>query len=576
MIVIDRFGGLIPRLDRAVLPAHGAVQANDVKLHKGILGAWRKPLPLDSSEVVAAGTKTIFYEPGSGDWLSWTTDVDIHPGPVEDLSAAYRYYLTGDGVPKKFDSTSGPSAWLHMGVPAPAAAASASGGTGSATRVWVYTNVSVFSGIEEESAPSPATTITNWADGNTISLSGMSAVPGANYNVTKRRLYRSSGSAYIFVKEFTGTSTTDNATDASLSGNSVLSTLDYDEPPAGLTGLVPMANGIFAGFVENVLYFCEPYHPHAYPGKYALTTHEPIVGLVPVPQGLYVMTTGNPYFCAGSHSSAMTLERSSKYAPCLSKRSIATDGQGAIYATYNGLAYLTGAAVRNITEGLFTQEEWEAYTPATNYAIYYDERYMYWFGSGDDAACAVFDRSVQDAPLTNSRYHTQAAHIRSDTGKLYIVHEDEIKQFDGDDLNRTPFDWTSKLFITPKPTNFGFAQVLVDETVSDLAAQVEDIAASNAALWASGGDEAGWNDADVDQYEWNGSQLVTVPTLEDSNVTLFVYADDELVATRSVSNGLIVKLPSGFKSSHWQVRVSGNKGVRRITLAHSAREISAT
>lgn len=572
-IVIDRFGGLLPKMDKAALPPFGAQQADDAKLHKGILGNWRKPLSMDPVVSVSAATKTIFYEEGSSAWLSWTTDVDIQPGPVADLSAALRYYLTGDNVPKKFDSSGGPAAWLHLGVPAPAAAASAGGGTGTLTRVWVYTNVSTFSGIEEESAPSPPVTINNWKSGDTITLDNMSAVPGANYNITKRRLYRSDGGAFLFVKEFTGTSTTDAVLDSALGEG--ITTFDFDEPPSGLTGLVAMANGIMAGFVGNELYFCEPYQPHAWPAKYKLTTVEQIVAIVPVPQGAYVLTSGNPYFCGGSHPEAMTMERVQKYAPCLSKRSVATDGTGAIYATYNGLAYMQGAGVLNLTEQLFTQEEWARYAPASMYGAYYDERYMLWFDNGTDQAGLILDKALQDKPMTASRLYTTAAHIRRDTGNLYVVDGGEIKQFDADDVNRVPYEWKSKLFILPKPTNFGFAQVLIDDTQSATAAAAAAEAAANVALWSAGAYKAGWNDVEYNEYPFNGSEMIETSSLDAAYVTLRVYAGGVLKATRDVTNGQIVRLPAGFKHTDWEVCVSGNKGVRRVTLATSAAEIAA-
>jgi hypothetical protein len=569
ILQIATFGGIAPKLDPSVLPDHGAQEAADTKMQRGILGVWRKPLAL-VPPVAAVGAKTIFFDQGTSTWLSWTTDVDIHPGPVADLSAAYRYYLTGDGVPKKFDSAGGKAAWLHMGVPAPAAAAAASGGSGALTRVYVYTNVSVFSGIEEESAPSPPTTITNWASGNTITLSSMSAVPGANYNVTKRRLYRSNGTAYLFVKEFTGTSTTEAITDANLGEG--LSSLDYDPPPTGLTGLTPMANGFFAGFVGNELYFSQPYQPHAWPTRYSLTTNEQIVALRAVPQGLYVMTTGIPYFCSGAYPDSMTLERAQEYAPCLSKRSVASDGSGAMYVTYNGVAYLQGAAVNSLSQSLFSQEEWGAYRPSSMMGIYHDNRYFLWYDNGATQAGLVFDKTLQTAPLTTSREYATAARVSPVDGTLAIVSAGAIKTLDADPINRTPFDWKSKLFITPKPTNFSFAQVQLEAVVVTEAAAA---AAANAALWAVGGYAAGFNDHDVNTYEVNGSAIQSIPTVDNRYTTLQVYADGNLVAVRDILDESLLRLPSGFKGTRWEVRVLSNRPVRRITLATSATEIAA-
>ncbi len=383
-IVIDHFGGLAPRVDPQKLPEHGAQSTLDVRLHSGALRGWRKPLVLSPTVTVPVTTKTIFYDPGSTAWFYWDVDVDVVPGPVADLTAQRRYYYTGDTEPRKTDSAMAiagtgayPRTYYHMGVPAPTDAATASAGTDALVRVWVYTNVSEFSGIEEESGPSPPVTISTWASGNTITLSAMTAIPTTGYNITKRRLYRSAGSDYLFVKEFTGTSTTDNVLDADL--GEPITTLLFDEPPAGLTGLISMTNGFLAGFVGNQVYFSEAYQPHAWPASYSITVSEQIIALAPVAQGCYVLTEGSPHFVTGVSPDGMTGERINKYAPCLSKRSVATDGSGVLYATYNGVAYLSGGDVKTLTEQLFTQEEWGAYGPENMFGIFYDERYTLWF-----------------------------------------------------------------------------------------------------------------------------------------------------------------------------------------------------
>lgn len=613
-IVIERFGGLSPRTDPAMLPNNGAQVATDVRLHAGAIRGWRKPSILAPAIPTITDVVTIWFDPGEEVWYQWDSDVDIVLGPVADGDDNRRYYYTGDGVPKKTDSAMAilgagtyPRTSLKMGVPKPTAAATEAGGTGALTRVYVYTNVSEFSGIEEESAPSPPTTVTDWASGDTITLAGMTAVPAApDYNVTKRRLYRSSGSAYIFVKEFVGVSTTDNATDESLVGNDALQSLTWDPPPNGLKGLVSMANGILAGFVGNQLYFCEPYQPHAWPVAYVQTTDYKIVALVAVGQGVYVLTTGHPYYCAGTHPASMTMDKVSKYAPCASKRSAVTDGSGCLYATYNGVAYLQGNNLRNMTEGMFTQEEWGAYGPSGMYGVYYDDRYTLWYpqtetepllldgswtldgsetldgekGSTLDTGDAlVFDTTVQDAPLTIMQTYTSAAHIRADTGKLYLAYDGQISQFDADELNRTPYDWKSKLFVLSRPMNFPWVQVYADHSGSAVTAAAiaaaQAIAEANAILWAAGAYNAGWAVAGVNQWEWNGSEMTSSHDVDTLFLTLKVYADGILRFSANVTSNAPLRLPAGFKSDQWEIQVGGNKTVRRIVMATSMQELQS-
>ena len=391
ILTLERFGGLAPRVDPAKLPQHGATVAMDVRLQSGALRGWRKPKRANPSVLVPLTTRTIYYDTGSDAWFAWDEDVDIVPGPVADLDIKRRYYYTGAGVPKKTDSDLAlvgtgayPRTVYNLGVPAPDTVPVLTNdglGTGTAEdHVYVFTYISEFSGIEEESAPSPPVTDTGWQPGDTVTLTWADTVPTTGYNITKRRIYRSNGSAYLYVGEqgVANASFADNVPNDALGEG--LTSLTYDTPPDDLTGLISMPNGFLAGFVGNQIYFSEAYQPHAWPIQYALTVAEQIVALAPVAQGCYVFTEGSPYFVTGVSPDAMTAERINKFAPCLSKRSVATDGVGVLCASYNGVAYVSGGDVKTITEQLFTQEEWNALNPETMLGIFYDERYTLWYG----------------------------------------------------------------------------------------------------------------------------------------------------------------------------------------------------
>lgn len=189
----------------------------------------------------------------------------------------------------------------------------------------------------------------------------------------------------------------------------------------------------------------------------------------------------------------------------------------------------------------------------------------------------VLDRTVLDAPLTKTRIPVSAAHIRRDTGEMFImdVGTGYLKKWDGDDYNRLPYEWKSKLFITPKPTNFGFVQVILDDLVGDVPAKVLAAIALNQLLWSQGAWRAGLNDATPCKHEVNGSDMQNVPTIDPVYASVYVYANGVLVWNQNVESEVLYRLPSGFKATRWEVKVVGNKGVRRITLATSAAEIAA-
>src|SRR4029077_3521031 len=107
---------------------------------------------------------------------------------------------------------------------------------------------------------------------------------------------------------------------------------------ADLQGVVMMANGIAAGWSnEREVWFSAAYLPHAWPASYALTVDYPIVGLTANGASLNILCEGAPFIATGVTPDTMTIGRISSNEPCISRGSIVGSGEGAYYASPNGL-----------------------------------------------------------------------------------------------------------------------------------------------------------------------------------------------------------------------------------------------
>src|SRR5665811_1003907 len=107
------------------------------------------------------------------------------------------------------------------------------------------------------------------------------------------------------------TSTSDSVADANLGIicpsfiNGIVGS-SFDPPPSDMIGLIALPNGIMAGFSGNILCFCEPYKPWAWPVRYRLATVYPIVSLGVYGQTLIVTTNGFPYAVRGVRPDSMS------------------------------------------------------------------------------------------------------------------------------------------------------------------------------------------------------------------------------------------------------------------------------
>jgi hypothetical protein len=599
-IKLQGFAGFVPRQSPYLLQESEAQKAINTKLYSNEVRSWQRPGILDPRRLITSFVPLTIYRTlnSAGDdlWLTFADDVDVAAGPIYDSGSPLYYTGSGDGKPKKTNAAlaetgSGPfpGDYLLMGVPNPASAptVSASGGSGtSENRVYLYTYISMFGTIEEESGPSPVSSQVTVSPGGTVVVSGLpSAAPFGKYNITKVRVYRSvtgtSATSFLKVADVSiGTTSYSDSLSAVALGGSLPSTT-WAPPPDGLRGLVSMANGIMAGFVGNQVFFSEPFLPHAWPPEYALAVEYPIVGLAAYGSSLVVGTKGNPFVITGSNPAGMSQEKLPLYEPCVSKRSIASDEQGAMYASPNGIIKIGPSVVDNVTRNLFTRDEWALYNPSSMVGEVQDGRYFLFYKTDKKKGGLILDRNQAASPLTETNLYATAAHTDPVNAKLFVCEDSEIKGWDSDPYNGLPYEWKSKVFVFPRPLNLGAGQIDADFENSnpigdqDKLSFIEYIKAKNRAIWASVSGLLGRvNDTPINTMLLNGSVLNPIPLIDERFVTLTIYGDGVLRATIYVKNHQPFRLPSGFKCDRWEFQVNGNVPLRFIKVAETSKELA--
>ena len=594
---LTAFAGIVPRSSDSLLKDNEAQTAVNTKLYSGELRSWNSPGPIAISASARPNSKTIYKQlkvDGSDLWLSFVNDVNAVPGPIYS-TGDYPTYYTGDGSPRKTNATLAagigpyyPMDYLEMGVPNPTAAPTPNNPGGSESRNYLFTFISTFGSIEEESGPSPVSATISVNPGSSVTVSGLpAAAPAGKYNITKIRLYRSvtgtNSTPYLRVADINigTTSFVDNVLAVGL--GQVLPSANYSPPPSDMIGLVAMANGILAGFRGNEVFFCEPFKPHAWPVEYALTVEFPIVGLAAFGESLVVATRGNPFVITGSTPAAMSQTKLAIYEPCISKRSIASDDSGAMYASPNGVIKISQGFAGNATRALMTRAEWQKYNPLDMLGAVLDGRYylFYDFAGDGGKGALILDRNESASPLTITNLHTNAVFVDPVTAALHVVNRDnnEIQIWEGDQYNFIPYEWKSKLFILPRPLNFGAAQVEAefnDAALSEaLQEQREQAIADNQILFDTTTNlqsTISLNNS-IGSGLINGSILTPLPPANISGryIQLQVFCQGKRVAIIDVKNVNPFRLPSGFKGDRWEFQLNGNVPVRHLKVAETSK-----
>lgn len=376
--------------------------------------------------------------------------------------------------------------------------------------------------------------------------------------------------------------------------SAVLSSQDYDAPPATLQGLTAIQNNILCGFTENELCFSEPNKPWAWPAKYRLVFDSRIVGIAPVAGSVLVLTESYPFLVSGNTPSNMAYARIDAPYPCTSKRGIINIGYGVVFPTYGGIGvYNPSAGIDLVTKLVHDWDTWgRDLDPTTIVAAFYAGKYF----ASHSAGSFIFEREDKvggffvTAPIVFS-----AAHYDSRTNTFYYISDTSgsLSQWDKETQPLLPLEWKSKVIVTKDYLNLGAARIVADYSVpSDeteaILAYNETVAPHNAEIWALVA-QLGTVNGPVDYVDPNTSNRVSVLGTVNSMmlngdpdltiyqrsitgafpVTFKLWANKELVCDVTVEDSNIFRLPAGYRTDTFEVSVSGSARIRAIHIGET-------
>lgn len=543
VISLTKFSGVAPKLAPNKLPPELAQTANNVRLLAGTLDSWTTPLIVYTG-LTPAPVSTIYrfgqdLVSDSQYWFHWPVDVDIVKGAIANDQTERTYFTHPTLGPRMTYNTlaltggSGDYPWgsYPLGVPAPTVAPTAAvqtqGDTGTTAEVRVYVYTFVTS-LGEEGPPSPpSNALTIHPNGGVASLANMAAVAPAGYAgyVTAKRIYRTlSGNLsteYQFVDEIPIAQATYSDAIPGEDLDEIIPSVQWFPPPATAFGIVQMANGITLVFDGYDIYPSEAYIPSAYPPGYSLAVDYPIVGGAAVGTTAFILTTGYPYLLTGSDPSAMSLVKLESPQSCVAKRSIAAADGGVMYASPDGLIYITGTGqVSNVTAPFFSRREWQALFPSSIHGYYHEGRYHGFYSNGLVQRGFIFDPSLGSAAFTFTDTYATAGFTDTVQDALFLKVGANIVRWGGDNEKQT-YTWRSAIFEMPAPNNKTCAQVLA----------------------------------------------------RNYPATFRLYADGVLQHTQTVTDATPFRLPAGYRARYYEIELAGTAEILAVHVADAIEEL---
>lgn len=374
--------------------------------------------------------------------------------------------------------------------------------------------------------------------------------------------------------------TTSVVRDNTYTPSTALPSLQWAMPPTNLKCIRAFPGGVLAGISGNQVCFCVPYRPYAWPVAYRYT-----IGAEPVALGVFgnnvvVATNGQPEVLTGLDPAAMSSATVPQMWPCLAKRGLVQVANGVMWPTYVGLVLVGASGHDVVTRALYTQEEFQELSPSSFIAAVYDNRYYSGFNNGQ---MLVLD-STEAANLLYVNYNITAAWSDDRTGVLYVVKDNSIMQWEGDDGSRMIYDWLSREFLLAPPVNFGAAKVDLDssmttEEIAAAQAAYDAVVAANGSIIASLADtvpdfHAALNSVVVGSLPVRGSAIEALPPLTWEELTFQLYADGVLRFSKTVRNSEAFKLPAGYKADTVWIRLLGSVRVKSVVVAGNMSQLA--
>jgi hypothetical protein len=270
--------------------------------------------------------------------------------------------------------------------------------------------------------------------------------------------------------------------------------------------------------------------------------------------------------------------------PCLSKKGIVSTEVGVAYPTREGLAILGEAINEIITREFYSAEEWRSLNPSTFIGAWRDNKYYGAYRNVDDEGRIVIIDKAEYASVTMAV--SAPARMWTDplSGKLYIVSDDSIYEWDGPTGDRALFDWLSKEFVFAPPLNFGAAKVDADFQVSAedeaaAAAAYAAVVAANAAALVTGNLGGAMDATYSDHFAMDADAIVTPPGLVYDALTFELWVDEgqgdglALKYSKQVMSTRPFRLPAGYTADTAAIRLAGNVRVSRVLLGETMTDL---
>ena len=250
----------------------------------------------------------------------------------------------------------------------------------------------------------------------------------------RRRLYKvvagSENGSVRFVAEFSGADVWKAHTVRMRDEDAGEEIPSFEGIPHDLRNMLYVPGGFYVGFSPSsprTVMFSEVDIPTSWPMAYRYDVGDNIVALAVSGNTVFVLTDGHPYVVSGTAPESMSAAKLAGPAACVSQRSTCLYKNAVCYASNVGVCMIAssadlGTTVNNLTEKIFTKDQWGAYGPNECLMAQHDGALFCFFGRESDGGL-VIDLQESENAVTTHDEKSSCLCIDNATDELYFVRD---------------------------------------------------------------------------------------------------------------------------------------------------------
>lgn len=201
--------------------------------------------------------------------------------------------------------------------------------------------------------------------------------------------------------------------------------------PADMRALLYVPGGFYAGFaasLQRTVMFSEVGTATSWPIAYRYDVKDNIVTVVATANSVYALTDGFPWVLTGTAPDTMVVTKLAGPAACVSARGAVVYRNGVYFVSNEGVMAIlndatSGTTCTNITEKIFTKEQWLAKNPASCLMLQHDGALHLFFtkDDGEPEEGLIIDLTESENAVTTHDEAARCGCVDATTDTLYYV-----------------------------------------------------------------------------------------------------------------------------------------------------------